>query len=57
MFSTAQTPGSRCLTLEAPADTPRAFRSDHMNTNTLLIIIFLVLLLGGGGFYFNRRGV
>jgi hypothetical protein len=36
---------------------PRAYGSDHMDTNTLLIIVLVVLLLGGSGFYYNRRGV
>jgi LPXTG-motif cell wall-anchored protein len=57
MFSTGQTPGRRCPTLGAPADAPRAYGSDHMDTNTLLIIVLLVLLLGGGGFYYGRRRV
>ena len=44
-------------TLVVSAYVRRPYRSDHMDTNTLLIIVLVVLLLGGGGFFYSRRGV
>ena len=33
-----------------------AYRSDYMDTNTLIVIVLIVLLLGGGGLFYSRRG-
>jgi hypothetical protein len=43
-------------TLEAGVCSP-AYRSDPLDTNTLLIVVLVVLLVGGGGFAYSRRGV